>query len=588
MSFAPIPLEPVSHVRRLAAGPAGLLIAGWSHLALRRGQTWSRHAAPCTTADWVAREHDFLTVEPDGTGVAIDATGAATRVPGKAADKDVELVEAQSVWDAQRGVLVRFGGTVGGKKFASATREWKDGAWKTVKPKTKPVGRQRAAFVWAPPHGGAVMLGGWAKKEGHLDETAIYDGTDWTVFAEPRPEGKPTAPPLFWLFDPTSGQLLHGRLLEPSARAAGVWRHAGAGRWERVATLRLAWEAENDYAFVNRMLGLAWGYDPVARVLVAADGAGGFSLGTAPFAGLLDALPALAKSAPRTAATATVPAARAPERWLVAREDGVGKFWFAKLEGSSWTARWGKRGATAQSKTYALASADAAARDYDKKIAEKLAKGYVDAPDGEASARLAGAVAWEMKRSKKPGAAPADFLFGAPGFDDAHWPKCASCQRPMESLGLFHAHPERLPLGEHTALALFQCAGGCDAGDPARGASAALLLRASELGPARATPPAPLAPVPPEWVTYAAPTFEIDHAAEGSDAETSPGGSKLGGVPTWVQEPATPTCDRCATAMRLAVQLDGGDTGMNFGDVGIGYAFVCRAYHQAKLVSQSS
>jgi hypothetical protein len=38
--------------------------------------------------------------------------------------------------------------------------------------------------------------------------------------------------------------------------------------------------------------------------------------------------------------------------------------------------------------------------------------------------------------------------------------------------------------------------------------------------------------------------------------------------------------------MVLAVQLDAGDTGMNFGDVGVGYAFICPDEHEGRFLWQ--
>ena len=57
-------------------------------------------------------------------------------------------------------------------------------------------------------------------------------------------------------------------------------------------------------------------------------------------------------------------------------EDGSSKFWAIALEGSSFTARWGKIGAAGQQKRQDFATAEEAKKEYEKLIASKLKKGY--------------------------------------------------------------------------------------------------------------------------------------------------------------------------------------------------------------------
>jgi hypothetical protein len=75
------------------------------------------------------------------------------------------------------------------------------------------------------------------------------------------------------------------------------------------------------------------------------------------------------------------------------------------------------------------------------------------------------------------------------------------------------------------------------------------------------------------------------------DAQSEAGSrvlGKLGGSPTWIQGDETPTCD-CGAVMRFAAQLEDCGGGINFGDAGAGYAFVCvRCRQRAKFLWQCS
>jgi predicted DNA-binding WGR domain protein len=55
------------------------------------------------------------------------------------------------------------------------------------------------------------------------------------------------------------------------------------------------------------------------------------------------------------------------------------KVWRARLEGSTYTTQWGRRGGATMEKTFELASAAAAKAAFDKAVADKLRKGYKDA-----------------------------------------------------------------------------------------------------------------------------------------------------------------------------------------------------------------
>jgi predicted DNA-binding WGR domain protein len=579
--FSPVAGVDLGPLSQLVWGKAGVLAEGLRGVARRTTGAFVVHELNTSKQQWVARSGDFLWVGPDKS-ITLGDGAPATRA--SAADKHAELsVTTQSAWDPARGVLVRFGGVAAGTKFSQATREWKDGEWRESKVKTKPTARSLAAMCWVPTLGGVVMVGGWNKKDGHLGDTAVFDGKDWTIWPAALPEGAVPVAPAGLFFDESSAQLI--LLREAKGRAIGLWRYAGEGRWELAGALRVFPEIEDAYQWGTPARAVKWAFDGGGRVLLAASALGGLSAASIDLGPWLDALPRPTWDAVAKPVAAPAPVApRVPRRYLVSRGEGVGKYWFAALEGSSWTARWGQRGRPAQSKTYELDSEDAAARDFDKKVREKLDKGYAESPAGERAAQLEGATAYPLALVTARG--DGDFVHGAVGVEDARWPTCRACHVPMKSLGVFHAHPDRLPLAGHAALALFQCERGCAAWDPDSGANAALLL--DHTTTPRAVAPAGVEVLPVQWVTYEAPVFELDHSAEGLEDLREPGGSKVGGTPTWVQSPQQPSCDVCASKMRLAVQLDSADTGMNFGDMGLGYAFVCSEGHQAKLVTQGS
>lgn len=186
-----------------------------------------------------------------------------------------------------------------------------------------------------------------------------------------------------------------------------------------------------------------------------------------------------------------------------------------------------------------------------------------------------GADAFAMKFERK---GSGDYLHGLAPI--ARWPKCKSHKRTMDCVAVFHADQERLPLEKHVALVLFGCSPGCDAYE-------AVLVAKKDLVKKPAAP-AGHTPEDVRWIRYGAAKFERDPIAEGTEDKRKPGGSKLGGTPTWVQSPEVPSCKKCKKPMRLAAQLDSNDTGMNFGDSGIGYLFVCGSEHAAEFISQSA
>lgn len=66
------------------------------------------------------------------------------------------------------------------------------------------------------------------------------------------------------------------------------------------------------------------------------------------------------------------------KRYFEFVEGTSSKFWEISMSGSDVTTRWGKIGTDGQSKTKTFKDEAAAKKEYDKLIAEKTGKGYVE------------------------------------------------------------------------------------------------------------------------------------------------------------------------------------------------------------------
>jgi predicted DNA-binding WGR domain protein len=82
--------------------------------------------------------------------------------------------------------------------------------------------------------------------------------------------------------------------------------------------------------------------------------------------------------APLSGATPERP--RGPGRRFECSEDGASKFWEIHVEGARVATAWGKIGARGQEKVADHASPAAAAKDAEKQVRAKVAKGYVELP----------------------------------------------------------------------------------------------------------------------------------------------------------------------------------------------------------------
>ncbi len=94
-----------------------------------------------------------------------------------------------------------------------------------------------------------------------------------------------------------------------------------------------------------------------------------------------DAAPAPPKTmAKPVAAVPTVVTAAAPsqKRYFECTEDGAAKFWEIWMDANDVTTRWGKIGTNGQQKTKSFATEDKARAEYEKMLAEKTGKGYVE------------------------------------------------------------------------------------------------------------------------------------------------------------------------------------------------------------------
>lgn len=71
-------------------------------------------------------------------------------------------------------------------------------------------------------------------------------------------------------------------------------------------------------------------------------------------------------------------------RQLAFKDGSSHKFWHIELKGNEHTVNYGRVGTNGQSKTKSFDSAEEAQKSYDKLVASKLKKGYVDKADGAA------------------------------------------------------------------------------------------------------------------------------------------------------------------------------------------------------------
>jgi hypothetical protein len=243
------------------AGPAGVLLSGTQGYALKAGDGWAFQP----TAPWgwrAATDDGFVVVDPQGGVTRIDASGART-TPGTSSGPDEMLSTAAVAWDPVRKVLVLFGGAVG-KRAVAETWEWRDGVWKRVKVKSKPAARGHAQMTWAPPLGGMLVTGGFAKMQ-HFYDLALYRDGAWDVW-EHGPFSEITLAAALVACDGASGQVIQG-FWTGEPRGLGLWRYVGRGGWELAAHVVFPMVAD-DLAGLWRMQSFLFALDPTTRSLV--------------------------------------------------------------------------------------------------------------------------------------------------------------------------------------------------------------------------------------------------------------------------------------------------------------------------------
>jgi len=543
--FEPLP-DPGAALGRhthVSTGPYGIVL-------------WNRDRQCWDGKKWTTIANPF-----DGWRGELDGSSVYTGT-----EKHPKRTEVACAWDAESERLIVAGGLQ--QPFlkmtpARDTWEWtKKQGWKELKTKGRPLARCGGLATFA--RGTMIVTAGSkaTRDRDPIGTTEELANGRWEAFPDSFRGGARPSELRTIAADPKSGAVFG---VSVDASDVHVWAYSGGGRWSHGLVLT----AEGKPGLED----VKFAFDARGRRLLAKgnlkDVAATAAILGASLGEWLDSLPSrsAAKAAP-TAKPAAPPSA--PERYLVYREAGLGKYWFATLAGKKWTAKWGKRGSTGQSKASTFPTPEKARADFEKTVRKKLDEGYVDSERGASIATIAQRPAFTLAVTKKPSGID---RIGGPSPTAS--PKCKGCGKPMELVATFAADAERLPL-DGKALAIFMCEGvgdRCKTWDPNAGANAALLL-----------PKAPTAVSEGQGARFTR-TMEMDRKAEGLEAE-SPGGSKLGGYPTWMQDPEPPTCAKCKAPMRFALQLDADDVGANFGDSGIGYAFTCP--HGAKFLWQGA
>lgn len=72
--------------------------------------------------------------------------------------------------------------------------------------------------------------------------------------------------------------------------------------------------------------------------------------------------------------------ATTPKRYFEFVDGSSSKFWEIWMDGNAVTTQWGRIGTTGQTKTKTFADEAKAQKEYDKLLAEKTGKGYVEKP----------------------------------------------------------------------------------------------------------------------------------------------------------------------------------------------------------------
>jgi hypothetical protein len=186
---------------------------------------------------------------------------------------------------------------------------------------------------------------------------------------------------------------------------------------------------------------------------------------------------------------------------------------------------------------------------------------------------------------------PADPKMGGTPLGDP--PVCKGCKQTMVLLLQLDPRllPEGAPLAGKVPVQIFHCGrNDCDYGDVtfAPGGTGVVLRAAKESKKPRGAVAKGQASRIVGWkATSDLPGggdvdgLELDaKQLRLMRSERSREGDKLGGYPSWIQSPNTPSCPTCDQPMRFVFQLTA--RLVDFGDSGLGYVHQC-AKHPAKL-----
>jgi len=489
--------------------------------------------------------------------------------------------DAAVAWDAEgRKLFVVSGEPLAGGRFPADLWCFTESTgWQAMSAKGKKPALSRAALAWDRARQRLVLFGGANKAQKESEVVYEFDGKAWQEFPlQGASFSRYGSRPSFEL-DPVTNQLVL-----VSKRRVTVY--AGSGVFLPLSDDRVDGSATFD-GHTRRVVtverseaGIQTFCRDVARELDALAKSGPLAVDErkSPKAG----------AQPRDSKQKEQPAPMPAQRYLQSNEDGADKFWFAELSGSSYTLHWGRRGSEGQRKTFDLASAEAARREFEKKVTAKLDKGYFDAPEGKAASAIAGRTAYLWKLGKKG----ADLVGGA-AVGSA--PSCAQCGAPMMhlvTLGREALGPNAVGvLKEHESLSVFMCAsadGACETSEAFSGANAVVLRKESvkELAEswvdAGHTSDVPKAKA--QRISYKT-AFETD--PEGEEADDPVLQNKCGGYVAWFQGEAIPDCPSCGKPMSFAAQFSEFDPKVNFGGDGVAYVFVCEEEHQGAVLWQS-
>ena len=192
-----------------------------------------------------------------------------------------------------------------------------------------------------------------------------------------------------------------------------------------------------------------------------------------------------------------------------------------------------------------------------------------------------------LVRSSGPAELDAARAGGLPAVPaDFEWPRCRTCNGPMQFLAqmpLASSGPTSLGTRDQLLL-VFQCQnqpGLCDEWEPEAGGNAALLVPRADL--ILGAQPSGVASLPREDPLELRPYDDSrqdvspdDNYCEALDADSERVVGKAGGAPLWLQADETPLCGGCGRKMEFVFLVESHAAGgINFGDSGVGYAFVC-------------